>query len=906
MKAKVCVAMPVYNGSNFLASAVDSVLAQDYERIEAIIVNDGSNDGGATAEIGIRYSELYPDRVRYIEQENKGVGGALNTAIQNMDGDFFAWLSHDDLFERTKTSEQVRFFDEIGLPNAMIFSDFYVIDNDGKTIGETRFDKRSFMQAPRLPIYRGCLNGCTILIPTHLLGTDEPFPEAKRYTQDYWFFYEMMKENDFFFLQRPLVRYRRHPSQDTHKPAATAEAEELWRYMIDNAGVVERGQLYGSSWRFYDETYKILEPTTYHNVVKELSRQRDKCLGQTLVSVIIPFYNEANLVRRALASVLSQSHGILEVLLIDDGSTEDLSDLIKFAQEDKRVKFFSQPNAGPGKARNFGLSKAKGEYVAFLDGDDVFLPEKIELQFKEMAMTGHRFSHTSFAVSYPEKRSDFGTASVGTLTGTVYPAVLGECPILTSTVMLHRSLIAEGFGFEADTRLCEDVMAWIWVACRMPILGIDKLLTVFEASKSTAAINLYKSRDGLAYLIEKFSSDPLHGRFSDQLEKLRAGHSYCQSKLDDGENLNNGLIDYWFSRPNLAYLPAVAEAQSGQVRMAKDSLYRFLADSSGHPVVLYWYASCLAWIGEFAEADKIFATGLPISTHGEKLTNTRIINFESVEHVNEALNDKNSLLPIEFYGSSVGEADDCDVVHLIACDLNYYYKFVSAAFRSMRENSGLKTRFHVHICNPDDEVEAHLQELNDALGGKLGWSFSEEPYLFDEKSCRLTYLTCLRFLVAPAVMSRYGKPILITDADQIVVQPLVNIFEISCRSDIGVIVSQELSFNIFSVVPANVLIASPTHGAFRFMSAVHAYLSERIRSKDSLLWHLDQAALAVHVLNPPEGVSISRLRSTILQSTLAVGEDHGALSPETLFWTINYSIPENSRKLEWEPFQAFQ
>ena len=100
----VSIVIPVYNGSNYLAQAIDSALGQTYPNCEVLVVNDGSDDGGATAELALGYGE----KIRYFEKENGGVATALNLGIRQMRGEYFAWLSHDDLYKPEKIELQVK------------------------------------------------------------------------------------------------------------------------------------------------------------------------------------------------------------------------------------------------------------------------------------------------------------------------------------------------------------------------------------------------------------------------------------------------------------------------------------------------------------------------------------------------------------------------------------------------------------------------------------------------------------------------------------------------------------------------------------------------------------------------------------------------------------------------------
>ena len=99
---KISIVILVYNGANFLSQAIDTALAQTYDNIEIIVVNDGSNDDGATGQVALSYG----DKINYFSKPNGGVSSALNYAIEKMQGDYFSWLSHDDLYEPEKKSKR--------------------------------------------------------------------------------------------------------------------------------------------------------------------------------------------------------------------------------------------------------------------------------------------------------------------------------------------------------------------------------------------------------------------------------------------------------------------------------------------------------------------------------------------------------------------------------------------------------------------------------------------------------------------------------------------------------------------------------------------------------------------------------------------------------------------------------
>lgn len=105
--------------------------------------------------------------------------------------------------------------------------------------------------------------------------------------------------------------------------------------------------------------------------------------NRPLVSVIIPTYNRAGVIKNAIESVLCQTYGNIEIIVVDDGSTDNTKDALLSCKD--RIKYFYKENGGVSSARNFGIREARGEYVAFLDSDDIWLPPKIERQLDLLA-----------------------------------------------------------------------------------------------------------------------------------------------------------------------------------------------------------------------------------------------------------------------------------------------------------------------------------------------------------------------------------------------------------------------------------------------------------------------------------------------------------------------------------------
>lgn len=209
----ISIVIPVYNGSNYVGEAIDSALAQTYKNVEIIVVNDGSKDDGATERIVLSYG----DKVRYFRKENGGVSSALNLSIANMKGEYFSWLSHDDLYLPEKIEMQVNAVnseDEIALCSGCL------IDENKKKMPynpkmlKGKYNGRELFKE----FIKGySLNGLGFLVPKKVFDHVGDFDETMRYLQDLDLWLRMMQFDYKFVCQNEmLVASRVHKNQVTN------------------------------------------------------------------------------------------------------------------------------------------------------------------------------------------------------------------------------------------------------------------------------------------------------------------------------------------------------------------------------------------------------------------------------------------------------------------------------------------------------------------------------------------------------------------------------------------------------------------------------------------------------------------------------------------------------------------
>lgn len=227
----VSIVIPVYNGSNFLAEAIDSALAQTYKDIEVLVVNDGSDDNGQTEAI----AKSYGDNVRYFYKENGGVASALNLAIKESAGEYISWLSHDDLYLPNKIESQIQFLGKASNKKQVLFSDYKMID---VTTGLTSTCRAAHHETDKvyrvlLLLFGSKLHGCTMLIPKDVFKEVGLFNEQLRTTQDYELWIKLVKEGyEFTHVKDVLVETRWHDEQGTFlmSDIHRREVEDLYNW----------------------------------------------------------------------------------------------------------------------------------------------------------------------------------------------------------------------------------------------------------------------------------------------------------------------------------------------------------------------------------------------------------------------------------------------------------------------------------------------------------------------------------------------------------------------------------------------------------------------------------------------------------------------------------------------------
>lgn len=173
------------------------------------------------------------------------------------------------------------------------------------------------------------------------------------------------------------------------------------------------------------------------------------------VSVIIPFYNQVGWLSEAVQSVLDQTYDNLEIIVINDGSAEDVTDFLN--RYEKNIIYQYKENGGAATARNLGMQLATGDYIAFLDSDDIWLPTKTEKQIAFMEEVGAMWSHTGFYYWQPSK-DKLTRVNNSDDYGDIYKKTFISIRIATPSVIINKKIIEEypDYNFPVDLRIGQD------------------------------------------------------------------------------------------------------------------------------------------------------------------------------------------------------------------------------------------------------------------------------------------------------------------------------------------------------------------------------------------------------------------------------------------------------------------
>lgn len=541
---KVSIIIPVYRGKEFMREAIDSALNQTYENIEIIVVNDGSDDNGETRKIALSYGE----KIKYFEKENGGVSTALNLALEKMSGDYFSWLSHDDRYYPEKIESQINYlrnYDE----KTILYSDYDLMDENSSIFAKNILNHKELNKKMEFALLRGAINGITLLIPRNAFLECGNFREDLRCTQDYELWYRMMKKYKFVHQDCILATTRLHKNQTGNtSPKVVSENNILWKDLIEGFDDDTKNRLCGSVYNYYYEMREFIKTTNFEDVLVYLDvilnkydEEFKKIAEDILVSVVIPVCDNQSEFDNAIKSVLNQTHKNLEIIVVDDSINSKIN-VKKF--KSSKIKYYkNKEHSGASFSRNFGINVSNGNYIAFLDSDDLFLSNKVECQLLDILKRNGDFSYTSYLRKYSDNTEEMIDCSYGN--ENIISNCIWNCLIATPTVMIKKDfLLNTEILYDSDVLYGEDVIFYLNIFKNTNPLYYDDYLTIVNVDNNSSSFDINKQIEGTRCILRFLFNDDYYSNKISELSMMCYGFYNLVSSLNIcSDNCNNGVIN---------------------------------------------------------------------------------------------------------------------------------------------------------------------------------------------------------------------------------------------------------------------------------------------------------------------------------------------------------------------------
>lgn len=289
----VSIVIPVYNGANYMREAIDSALAQTYKNKEIIVVNDGSSDNGETERIAKEYGE----RIRYVSKENGGVSSALNAGIKIMKGEYFSWLSHDDVYTPDKLEKQIQALSKLENKNTLVCCAHVHIDKNSNVIGNFSHKKKETeifsWKEMLIKLFKcGSMNGCALLINKSVFGEVGMFDESLRYVQDLFMWYKIFAAKyPVFTIPDVCVMGRIHDKQltQTGRLVFLRDSEAISKVVIPQLiQISTKKHNYLFEYAKYNAKYGV--GRVVNSVLKQSKENTLIGLKETAIIVLVSIY----------------------------------------------------------------------------------------------------------------------------------------------------------------------------------------------------------------------------------------------------------------------------------------------------------------------------------------------------------------------------------------------------------------------------------------------------------------------------------------------------------------------------------------------------------------------------------------------------------------------------------------
>ena len=400
---KISVIIPVYNVEEYLSKCLDTVLNQTLNEIEVICVNDGSTDNS------LRILKEYAQRDRRItvvSRENKGVGYSRNEGIKLATGEFIAFMDPDDYYPDASVLEIM--CQEAIDHKVKICGGSLILYNENRKIEIKKKEKNECFTEDKVRSYsdfqydfgfqryiydRKLLEQNKIFFPHYTRFQDPPFM-VKAFVSAGTFYALKLYTYAYRWAHKTLnwteekVCHLLNGLRDDLIMARDFHLEDLFSLTLSRIQTKYKQELN----LYHTDEIRALKEEIMSICLQFARNKYADGSAKTKVSVILPIYNAGRYLKECLNSTIHQTLKEIEIICVNDGSTDNSLDIIKeYAQKDSRIKYIDKPNAGYGQAMNCGLDLATGEYIGIVEPDDYIELAVYEILYRRAKETNVDF-----------------------------------------------------------------------------------------------------------------------------------------------------------------------------------------------------------------------------------------------------------------------------------------------------------------------------------------------------------------------------------------------------------------------------------------------------------------------------------------------------------------------------------
>lgn len=554
-KPRVSVIMPIYNAEKYVKGTIKQILNQTFKDFELVLINDHPTD--KTMDI---VRSIKDERIRIVENDhNRGIAYSRNRGLEEARGEYIALMDDDDLTDLERFKLEVEFLDkhpEIDV----IGGGSLTINEKGEVISQPPFmlSDPGYVKA-QMMFYCPMANSSVMFRKSMIDKYGIRYQDKCLGMEDYRFWIETSLHANIVNFQRTFLYWRVSETGETSRV--------LEDKLIERRKLFAQFQIYGlesHGFRLTDEEKKVFtdafEETKsiiykdldklYH-VLKKLVAQayelelpfademRYACRNRYLemvrrygqnyhigmideafscqsveakkkVSVVIPTHNREDKITYSINSVLAQTYDNLEIIIVDDCSTDSTAEVVKRLQrlhKDKIFYYKMATNSGPAKARNFGVKQATGEYIAFHDDDDEWHPDKLEIQMTKM------LRDTSIDMSFGQMSRYLNGAYVNTVCDRLdwyhmrenfFQELLLDNYVGAPTIVIKKDSFEKIKGFSERIPSLEDWEFAIRAARDLKVEFINTPLMDVHITRQSVTHNVEGYAKSWSYILEKY------------------------------------------------------------------------------------------------------------------------------------------------------------------------------------------------------------------------------------------------------------------------------------------------------------------------------------------------------------------------------------------------------------------